>query len=836
MKKAGNFTFFKFTLFCFAVLIIAANTVFAEVVAYDPFLNANVGNGENDKVNGEYNAGSLFRDFTNGNNKDVAGGPIIGWSAANVWEGNSTGTGAYIGPTDLVGLSFGLNDTTAGNVRARGISADLSYARRLLDAYTPSDTYYISGLVRADNLAGNLDIQWMAGFTVTLSAGAFDTTDYPGVLFGFSGDGSQVDLVVRHRTTDPTGMTNSVLLADAQEGETYFIVLKIEYNADGTYEQLTAWLNPTEYNENDAIPVFTTTGALLSSQGQITYGGFWLENFDSNYQEYVQFDELRLGTQWNDAVPVPDPTEEVAFTQNFSVPGDSFMRIDQKDLGEVPWAPAFDVTPTGWKWGGFAEPVSGYRVEIDQNARGGVTFDELALKNSVDGYAYTIFSSSGLNEADSFINMTPSWAYMHFKISDIYDGNFEHPSAPELENGSGLPYPGNLYYAPVMRAIIRDANGQWFASNLFCPSTYQGTSGDLDGTITEYTLPFANVTWHKYSQAEIDNLNALAGNDEIPLNADPNVAEIAPDLTAVSGMGVYVWNSPTWSVGTIAFTEISLVGTYPPIPPAYWDMDELGDMMSEWLTNEVTWEETMDTDPAAGDDWVLRGDIPGDYIMAGGEMVILGNANGAWRLDTDPPVYSTDEITVDISMKATTTSDTSEGSRSGINLWVNYDDEDDIANLGAFNLSVVLDGASQYVEFISDWDEGVEWPPSEYTRITGDGITNFDASMLDISLAFAPTEPNAMVPDPTTFDLDYTISDQAGTTTSGTLVVGRRYNPTGEGFATIYTGGAEGVVDYFYLNGLYAPPTDRTDDDFVDYDDFRWLAERWQTERIIPWP
>ncbi len=833
----------KSILLSIVVLSIAANVALADMVAYDPFLNAVVGNGENDKLNGEYNAGSFFRDLTNGNNADVAGGPIIGWSAVNLWEGNSTnaGTNAYIGPTDPAGLNFGLNETIAGNVQARGFTADLSFARRMLDSYTPSDTYYISGLVRADNLTGNLNIQAMTGFTVTVSYGAFSTSNFPGVMFGFSGDGSQVDLVVRHRNTDPTGMTNSVLLSDAQEGETYFIVVKIEYDADGTNERLTAWLNPTAYNENDATPVFSTTGAILTTQDQINYGGFWIENFDSNYQDYIQFDELRMGTEWNDAVPVPDSAQVVTLTQNFSVPGNDFMRIDgtvEEDvtITEVPQAPSFDVTPTGWKWGGYSNDDSGTfaRVEIDQNDRGGVTFDELYFKKPVKAYAYTIFSSSGSNEPDSFIDITNSWASMELKFSDIYDGNFEHGTPPIL-NGSGLPYPGDQYYAPVFRALIRDKNGDWYGSSLFCPSTYQGTAGDLDGTITEYSLPLANVDWYKYSQAEIDNLNALAGSDEIPLTHDFVNDPNNPDLTEVSGMGVYVWNSPNWSVGYVGLTEISLVGTYPPAPPVYWGMDELQDMAGEWLTNSVTWEETMDSDPAAGDDWVLRDGINGDYIITGGEMIIIGNSFGNWRLDTTPTVNFTGDLFVETSMKATTTSDTSVGSRSGINLWVNYEDEDP-AYLGAFNLTVVLDGSNQYVEFISDWAEGDEWPPSEYTRITGDGITNFDSSMLDISMVIAPTEPNAAVPNPNSFDLDYTISDQAGTTASGSLVVSRRYSPSASGASTIYTGGAEGVVDYVYINGQYAPLTDVTDDDIVNYDDLRWLAERWQTERLIPWP
>lgn len=812
------------------LILLSPIVLHAGIIAYDPFVNANVANAANDKVNGEYNAGSFFRDFTNGNNNNVAGGSIIGFSSANLWEGNSVAASQYIGPTDLDGLNFGFNTVQGGNAQARGFNSagGVTYARRMLDSYTPSNTYYMSGLISCDKLSSNLNINAMMGFSTTISTGTFDgSSSFPGAIFGFVGDGSKVDLVVRHRN-DASEMVNTTLLSDAQDNTVYFVVVKIEFDAQGSFEQLTAWLNPTQSSEITSTPAFTTTGAILTNTSQMTYCGFWLENFTSGLTDYIQFDEMRLGTEWADVVAVPDSGEILILSQNFSVPGDSFMRIDELNVAEVPQNPGFDVTPTGWKWGGYA---AGYRVEIDQNTRGDVTFDELAFKlNPNDDYAYTIFSSSGTNEADTFVDMTTSWASMDFKISEIYAGDFGG-----MDNGSGLPAPANERYATVLRAMIRDANGQWFASDLFCPSTYEGTlATELDGTIVEYSLPFAGLTWHSYSLAENENLNALVGGDDIAINADPNVAEIAPDLTAVSGMGVYVWNAATWSAGQIAFTEISLKGQQLPVPPEYWDNDELGDMIADWLVSEVVWEETMDSDPAAGDNWVMRNDIAGDYVISDGEMVLLGNSYGNWRLDTNPEVNFAGTVTVNAKMKATTTSDTTEGSRSGINFWINLGTAS--IPYGSFNYSVVLDGANQYVEFISGWTEGVSWPPAGYTRVTGNGVTNFDSSMLDITLVIAPTEPNALYPDPTTFDLNYTIADQSGTTATGTLVVSRRDDGSPMGMATILTGGAQGVVDYIYINGEYLSAYDRTGDGFIDYEDFGWLADRWLTVREDPWP
>ncbi len=281
----------------------------ARVIAYDPFVNANVDNGQNSKTSGEYNAGSQFRDFTNGNNADVAGGMIIGFSSVNLWQGNSgASTGDFshiIGPTDLTGLTFGSNEVYGGNVQARGFSTTgVSYARRVIDSYTGSPAYYISALVRGDNLSGNLDIRAMTGFTTTLSHGAFDGSSlFPGVLFGFWGDGSKVDLVVRHRDDD-SGMVNDVLVSNVADGRTYFVVIKIEYDKYNGSEELSVWVDTQLTQESPAAAALVTTGKILTSMDQITHAGFWIENFDSSVTDYVQFDELILGTEWSDAVNI----------------------------------------------------------------------------------------------------------------------------------------------------------------------------------------------------------------------------------------------------------------------------------------------------------------------------------------------------------------------------------------------------------------------------------------------------------------------------------------------------------------------------------------------------
>ena len=143
----------------------------------------------------------------------------------------------------------------------------------------------------------------MMGFSDDISSGAFDGSEVGGAIFGFHGDGSEVDLVVRYRD-DSGATTNATLLNGVTGDTTYFIVVKLEYDVEaGGIDRLTAWLNPTAASEGGATAAFTTTGKMLTTNNQITHGGFWIENFYSHYTHYLQFDEMRFGRTWSDALP-----------------------------------------------------------------------------------------------------------------------------------------------------------------------------------------------------------------------------------------------------------------------------------------------------------------------------------------------------------------------------------------------------------------------------------------------------------------------------------------------------------------------------------------------------
>lgn len=241
-------------------------------------------------------------------------------------------------------------------------------------------------------------------------------------------------------------------------------------------------------------------------------------------------------------------------TQNFGVGGNPYMPIDTPSAGDERLAPiasqgeSFDVTPTGFSWGGYMD--RGYQIEIDQFARGGVTFDELVFKqNPNDSYAYTIFDSTGGNSPDQNVNLSGPAANIHVKVSDIWHGFMGGG-----DNGSGLDGFASELRATVLRGMIRDGNGDWFVSDLFCPWPYEGNAGDLDGTIIEYTYQLAGQSWYAVDTAVSDNLNLLATGDELALSYSATAG--SPDLSAVTGGGIFVWNAFDNANGQFAMTEI----------------------------------------------------------------------------------------------------------------------------------------------------------------------------------------------------------------------------------------------------------------------------------------
>lgn len=189
----------------------------------------------------------------NANNSDVAGGGIIGFSAAEPWAGNSQNPRAV---TD--GLSSTSVFSQGGAVEFRG--ADDSTQRfvgRDIDAYTGPATTYFSGSLSAsplDDSATSL-IAFSSVADGTRASNFLNNSGdfYNGFAFGFDGDGSGgMDLVVRYRNSD-LNYVQGTLLSGLSADTVYTVSGKITWNVEGTLgdsrEELSLWVNPDSASE-----------------------------------------------------------------------------------------------------------------------------------------------------------------------------------------------------------------------------------------------------------------------------------------------------------------------------------------------------------------------------------------------------------------------------------------------------------------------------------------------------------------------------------------------------------------------------------------------------------
>ncbi|MEM1223609.1 MAG: hypothetical protein AAGH40_12705 [Verrucomicrobiota bacterium] len=89
-------------------------------------------------------------------------------------------------------------------------------------------------------------------------------------------------------------------------GQTYYMVAKIsKTGGSGTYNQLDLWVNPSAGDSNS--PLGTSTGSISFSEFSTV--GFRSVNLNSNDRLWV--DALTIATEWEDVVPVPEPSHSV---------------------------------------------------------------------------------------------------------------------------------------------------------------------------------------------------------------------------------------------------------------------------------------------------------------------------------------------------------------------------------------------------------------------------------------------------------------------------------------------------------------------------------------------
>ena len=322
---------------CLAVAVMSfgiAQASDAALIASDSFLRGDTNTSAGDPALGQYDVRASINQFRRNNNAGAGQNPTVA-GFTDAWTGNVvTGTSMAVAQwtAEFDGItSPSLVHPAGGRARFGGNSASNTIQRRVqrnLSTYTPSDTYYMSFVsqVLIEEMAptpipGDPSGFVGLGFTNGGGSGSGDanfadgSTTMRGLLIGAAGNGTTTDYVVRHLGAPvAVGGTpvvrNDVILGsipqNTPEGTpfTRLTVVKLEFNDDPA--------DPTNIaSEADATAagaplVLRTFG--LGTNADLTQ----LTLLGINFSRASSFDEPRLGTEWADVAPVPEPASLAA--------------------------------------------------------------------------------------------------------------------------------------------------------------------------------------------------------------------------------------------------------------------------------------------------------------------------------------------------------------------------------------------------------------------------------------------------------------------------------------------------------------------------------------------
>lgn len=287
---------------------------------------------------------------------DDLGNPIVtpGWTGETSAENATTRKWTQSFPTNsylfvlesLQSSAVGYDDSSTGKVEFEAYDNaggfNFRSVKRVLDAYDPADTYYMSFFLQTGSLAaGALGErgQSVVGFSNAITdnhiANAFTNQpgapEFYGLMVGFDGRGTDQrisDLVLRARTdtgggpTDPE-FANTVLLAgdvanpndpanmhvSTLENVTHHVLLKLEVNVQDDVDQVTYWINPTDVaSESQATATAQATGMVETYAMDVNTRLTRLVAASNRYEDRkLFFDEVRFGYDFYSVAGVEPP-------------------------------------------------------------------------------------------------------------------------------------------------------------------------------------------------------------------------------------------------------------------------------------------------------------------------------------------------------------------------------------------------------------------------------------------------------------------------------------------------------------------------------------------------
>ncbi|HOD79903.1 MAG: PEP-CTERM motif protein [Planctomycetes bacterium ADurb.Bin126] len=234
----------------------------------------------------------------------------------NAWQNGTTVTSAW--SVAATGLDHPVQEGEAGGaVSYSGYGGGIRRVRHDVDSSaisSGSGVFYLGGLLRLDS-NGDLTGLNIAGFS--RDQGLNDTDyfdpaaakDTEGLQWGFEGDGSQINLVLRHRydtdlssTTQTLRMLTEPVLNNVAVGTTYQVVAKIQMNSVSGdprgNDLVSVWVNPVDITTEAAAGAPTAQFVDFSLNTRSFFHELVFASQDLGNQ--VTYDEMRMGTAWSD--------------------------------------------------------------------------------------------------------------------------------------------------------------------------------------------------------------------------------------------------------------------------------------------------------------------------------------------------------------------------------------------------------------------------------------------------------------------------------------------------------------------------------------------------------
>ncbi len=237
--------------------------------------------------------------------------------------------------------------------------------------------------------------------------------------------------------------------------------------------------------------------------------------------------------------------------------------------GEVPIVCDDPTSGTGFTWGGWVglDPAKGkhFNINIDAEGKDRDGYVWWMGNPGPGGSFYTIFSSTGSNVADRYVE--------------------------NLDTVTVLGKSGDW----VGQLLVRDANGDWYLSSSF----------DVVGGMTENTIAVSALTWEEIVGEPANDMNELDaggpfeelttksnsddGSGPGPLTADvTDENSTSPDLSKVTGAG-FVWvggSDSKFEFGPITWQGFEMPVTAHSAFPADSVLANPWDVALRWKTGE----------------------------------------------------------------------------------------------------------------------------------------------------------------------------------------------------------------------------------------------------------